>query len=114
VDRGGLRYRFVAFGEGPNGMHVCRPSAMSGLSPTLVKPVDENSTDSQKAYLFDSEQMPAANGTKLTVTLNLDACLAAGPGTDARPASGTGFNLYIETYDADGNESGENIRVLVP
>ena len=114
VDRGGLRYRFVAFGEGPNGMHVCRPSAMSGLSPTLVKPVDENSADSQKAYLFDSEQMPAANGTKLTVTLNLDACLAAGPGTDARPASGTGFNLYIETYDADGNESGENIRVLVP
>ncbi|MEY4081013.1 MAG: hypothetical protein RL430_1443, partial [Actinomycetota bacterium] len=51
---------------------------------------------------------------KLAVTLNLDACLAAGPGTDARPASGTGFNLYIETYDADGNESGENIRVLVP
>ena len=114
VDRGGLRYRFVAFGDGPNGMHVCRPSAMSGLSATLVKPVDENSTDSQKAYLFDSEQMPTANGTKLGVTLNLDACLASGPGTDARPASGTGFNLYIETYDADGNESGENIRVLVP
>lgn len=114
VDRGGLRYRFVAFGEGPNGMHVCRPSAMSGLSQTLVKPVDENSTDSMKAYLFDSEQMPAANGTKLAVTLNLDACLAAGPGTDARPVSGTGFNLYIETYDADGNESGENIRILVP
>ena len=114
VDRGGLRYRFVAFGEGPNGMHVCRPSAISGLTPTLVKPVDENSTDSLKAYLFDSEQMPASNGTKLGVTLNLDACLASGPGTDARPASGTGFNLYIETYDADGNESGENIRVLVP
>ena len=114
VDRGGLRYRFVAFGEGPNGMHVCRPSAMSGLSQTLVKPVDENSTDSMKAYLFDSEQMPTANGTRLAVTLNLDACLASGPGTDARPASGTGFNLYIETYDADGNESGENIRVLVP
>ena len=114
VDRGGLRYRFVAFGEGPNGMHVCRPSAMSGLSATLVKPVDENSTDSLKAYLFDSEQVPTVNGTKLGVTLNLDACLASGPGTDARPASGTGFNLYIETYDADGNESGENIRVLVP
>ncbi|NBQ99813.1 MAG: hypothetical protein EBT79_06740 [Actinobacteria bacterium] len=114
VDRGGLRYRFVAFTDGPNGMHVCRPSAMSGLSPTLVKPVDETSTDSMKAYLFDSEQMPSANGTKLSVTLNLDACLASGPGTDARPAAGTGFNLYIETYDADGNESGENIRVLVP
>lgn len=114
VDRGGLRYRFVAFGSGDNGMHVCRPGAMSGLSSTLVKPVDENSTDSMKAYLFDSEQMPAANGTKLSVTLNLDACLASGPGTDPRPSSGTGFSLYIETYDADGNESGENIRVLVP
>ncbi len=114
VDRGGLRYRFVAFGDGPGGMHVCRPSAMSALSPTLVKPVDENSTDSMKAYLFDSEQMPVSNGAKLSVTLNLDACLASGPGTDARPASGTGFNLYIETYDADGNESGENIRVVVP
>ena len=58
--------------------------------------------------------MPAANGTKLGVTLDLNACLASGPGTDPKPASGTGFNLYIETYDADGNESGENIRVLVP
>lgn len=114
VDRGGLRYRFVAFGTGENAMHVCRPSAMSGLSSTLVKPVDENSTDSMKAYLFDSEQMPTVNGTKLAVTLDLNACLAAGPGTDPKPASGTGFNLYIETYDADGNESGENIRILVP
>ena len=114
VDRGGLRYRFVAFGSGENAMHVCRPSAMSGLTPTLVKPVDENSTDSMKAYLFDSEQMPAANGTKLGVTLDLNACLASGPGTDPKPSAGTGFNLYIETYDADGNESGENIRVLVP
>ncbi|MEY3690654.1 MAG: hypothetical protein RJB57_309 [Actinomycetota bacterium] len=114
VDRGGLRYRFVAFGSGENAMHVCRPSAMSGLSPTLVKPVDENSADSMKAYLFDSEQMPAANGTKLGVTLDLNACLASGPGTDPKPASGTGFNLYIETYDADGNESGAEIRILVP
>lgn len=114
VDRGGMRYRFVAFANGDNGMHVCRPSAMSGLSATLVKPVDENSTDSMKAYLFDNEQMPAANGTKLSVTLNLDSCLASGPGTDPKPASMTGFNLYIETYDADGNESAESIRVLVP
>ena len=114
VDRGGLRYRFVVFGDGENGMHVCRPSAMSGLSPTLVKPMDENSTDSMKAYLFDNEQMPAANGTKLGVTLNLDACIASGPGTAARPPSGTGVNLYIETYDADGNESGQDIRIRLP
>ena len=114
VDRGGLRYRFVAFADGPNGMHVCRPSTMSGLSVTLVKPVDENSTDSMRAYLFDSEQMPGTNGAKLGVTLDLNACLAAGPGTDPKPVSGTGFNLYIETYDADGNESGTEIRILVP
>lgn len=114
VDRGGLRYRFVAFGDSPNSMHVCRPSAMSALSPTLVKPVDENSTDSQKAYLFDSEQMPTSNGTKLGVTLDLNACLSSGPGTDPRPAAGTGFDLTIESYDADGNETGQNIRVRLP
>ena len=67
-----------------------------------------------KAYLFDSEQMPAANGAVLGVTLDLNACLASGPGTSPRPASGSAINLYIETYDADGNESGANIRILVP
>jgi hypothetical protein len=114
VDRGGLRYRFVVFGDGENAMHVCRPGAMSGLSSTLVKPVDENSTDSMMAYLFDNEQMPTANGTKLGVTLNLDACIASGPGTASRPASGTGVNLYIETFDADGNESRQEIRIRLP
>jgi hypothetical protein len=112
VDRGGLRYRFVAFTD--SGMHVCRPSMMSALSGTLRKPVDENSSDSQKAYVFDSEQMPAANGVKLGATLDLNACLAAGPGTDPKPSAGSSFNLWIETYDADGNESGASIRVLVP
>lgn len=114
VDRGGLRYRFVAYGNGDNGMHVCRPSAMSSLSSTLVKPVDENSTDSMKAYLFDSEQVPTANGTKLSLTVNLDSCLASGPGTDPKPAASSGFNFYVETYDADGNESSEYIRILIP
>lgn len=112
VDRGGLRYRFVVFTD--MGMHVCRPSMMSNLSATLRKPVDENSTDSQKAYIFDSEQMPKVNGTRLGVTLDLNACFTAGPGTDPKPAAGTGFNLWVETYDADGNESGAAIRILTP
>ena len=112
VDRGGLRYRFVIFTD--SGMHVCRPSMMSSLSATLRKPVDENSTDSLKAYVFDSEQMPSANGTKLGVTLDLNSCFGAGPGTDPKPAAGNGFSLWIESYDADGNESGASIRVVVP
>jgi len=114
VDRGGLRYRFVLFGDGENAMHVCRPSSISDLSSTLVKPVDENSTDSMKAYLFDSEQMPSSNGVKLGVSLNLETCLTSGPGTSTLARSGSTFNLYIETYDADGNESGENIRIILP
>jgi len=106
VDRGGLRYRFVAFGDGPGGMHVCRPSAMSALSPTLVKPVDENSTDSMKAYLFDSEQMPVSNGAKLSVTLK-SRCL---PGLRARDGRTASLGHRFQPVHRDVRRRRERVR----
>lgn len=115
VDRGGLRYRFYMMSTGPDSQQwVCRPSGMSGLSATLVKPVDESPVDSLKAYLFDSEQMPTANGTKLSVTINLNSCFSAGPSTQPKPASGTDVMFYVDTWDSAGNQSATGIRLLVP
>lgn len=115
VDRGGLRYRFYMMSTGPNSQQwVCRPSGMSGLSATLVKPVDESPVDSLKAYLFDSEQMPAANGAKLSVTINLNSCFSAGPSTQPKPASGTDVMFYVDTWDSSGNQSATGIRLLIP
>lgn len=115
VDRGGLRYRFYMMSMGPTSEQwVCRPSALSGLSPTLTKPVDENPVDSLKAYVFDSEQMPAMNGSKLSATINLNACFSSGPSTQPPPASGRDVMFYVDTWDADGNQSASGIRLLMP
>lgn len=115
VDRGGLRYRFyMMLGSPSSEQWVCRPAAMSGLSPNLAKPTDENSMDTLKAYVFDSEQMPSANGTKLSVTLDLNACFTAGPSTQPRPASGKDVVFYVDTWDADDNQSSSAIRLVLP
>lgn len=103
VDRGGMSYVVRAWpSDGSNKHYFCSADALTSLSPTLVKGTD---TAIGGGVLFDSEQSPAANGTKLAVTVDFTKCVNKESGKSAAPAKGEPWWIEIEAQDSDWNRA---------
>lgn len=112
VDRGGLKY-FVSLWpvDQSNTGYPCPMSSFSALSPTLLK---TTATGEYDQSLFDSEQMPTTNGTKLGFTLDAKACMAAQRNSKHTMASGQQWSLEFEAQDADSNKVRIGFSFVVP
>ena len=99
LDRGGMNYEIGLFPEdGSNLGHVCPADSFSGLSRTLVKKPAE-----PYPGLFDTEQVPASNGTLLGVTVDVTKCKATGSGAAPVLVGGAKWKVYVMARDSDDN-----------
>lgn len=110
LDRGGLTYDVSIWPEnGSNTMYACSTSALSSLSSTL-----RAGTGPDSSRLFDSEQMPAANGGQLGFTLDATKC--GGMNSQGTPAltSGSTWRIELQAQDADENKARIGLQIRIP
>lgn len=110
LDRGGLSYVVTLWPEDDtNTGYRCMVSHFSNLSPTLIK-----GSSSQPDVLFDKEQVPAANGTKLSLTVDAQKCLADQNNRKHSFVSGDKWHVELEARDSDNNRVRVHQSFIVP